>query len=200
MSPQTKQQTDEELIVHYQQYHDREVLGELFKRHSLMCYAVCVKYLKREDEAHDATMSIFEKLFTDLKQHQIQNFKGWLHSVCRNYCLQQLRKSTVVVSIDEEESDKIFMQFQQFMHQGEDSKQKEEKLELLEKALSELKSNQRICVELFYLKQKSYEEIAKATGLSMNEVKSNLQNGKRNLKTTLNEKGIIIALCLILWI
>jgi RNA polymerase sigma factor (sigma-70 family) len=193
-------QSDENLIVQYQQTNNRVAVGELFKRHSLMCYAVCVKYLKNEDDAQDATMNIFEQLFTDLKKHQVQHFKSWLHSVCRNHCLMLLRKKNPEVFFAEEENDHFFMQMRQFMHQEDNAQEKEKKLLVLEDAIKELKNNQRLCIELFYLKLKSYEEIAAITGLSMNEVKSNLQNGKRNLKIALNEKGIVMALYLFLWI
>jgi RNA polymerase sigma-70 factor (ECF subfamily) len=55
-----------------------------------------------------------------------------------------------------------------------------------------LSEEQRICIELFYLKERSYKEITELTGLQFNEVKSYIQNGKRNLKIqmekTLNEQ------------
>lgn len=200
MPSNLQHQSDENLIVQYQQTNNRVVVGELFKRHSLMCYAVCVKYLKNEDDAQDATMSIFEQLFVDLKKHQIQHFRNWLHSVCRNYCLMQLRKKSPEVVLAEEENDTFFMQLSQFVHQEDNTQEREEKLLVLEEAVKQLKENQRVCIELFYLKLKSYEEIAVSTGLSMNEVKSNLQNGKRNLKIALNEKGIVMVLYLFLWI
>jgi len=59
----------------------------------------------------------------------------------------------------------------------------------LSTGMESLKEEQRICVELFYLKGKSYQQIADETGYSMNEVKSNIQNGKRNLKNYITEKS-----------
>jgi len=46
-----------------------------------------------------------------------------------------------------------------------------------------------MCIELFYLKDCSYNEISAITGYSMKEVKSNIQNGKRNLKNFVNAKN-----------
>ncbi len=195
-------QNDEELVTLYQSTKNNLVLGELFKRHSLMCYAVCYKYLKDEDKAHDATMSVFEKLFIDLQNHQINNFKSWLHTVCKNYCLIQLRKPNVLVSIDqqEEENESFFMQLSNIMNHTDDKHEKEEKLVALEAGILTLKDKQRECIELFYLKQKSYTEIAEQTGYTVNEVKSYIQNGKRNLKIHLEEKGITLGLALLIWI
>ena len=58
----------------------------------------------------------------------------------------------------------------------------EQMLEQMKQSLPKLKEGQRICVELFYLKGKSYQEIANETRYSLNEIKSYIQNGKRNLK------------------
>ena len=52
-----------------------------------------------------------------------------------------------------------------------------------------LKDKQRICIELFYLKNKSYQDIATETDFSINEIKSYIQNGKRNLKLLIEEKN-----------
>jgi RNA polymerase sigma factor (sigma-70 family) len=202
MAVEVPLQTDEDLVIHYQRTNDKRAVGELFKRHSLMCFAVCMKYLKNEDTAHDATMNIFEKLFTDLQQHSVTNVKSWLHSVCRNHCLMQLRKPNVTISInnDPEENEPFFMQLHSLLHQEDTTADREHTLQQLEKAIADLKDRQRECIQLFYLKQKSYEEIAAASGYSVSEVKSYIQNGKRNLKIALSQQGIGLALALILWI
>jgi len=193
---------DEELVVLYKSTNNTRILGELFKRHSLMCFAVCNKYLKDESAAEDAAMSIFEKLFTDLHKHEIANFKSWLHTVCRNHCLMQLRKQTPIVRINDnsEENSESFVNLDRFLHQEDNQQEKEEKLLMLEQAIMQLKDKQKECIELFYLQQKSYDEIATLTGYSPNEVKSYIQNGKRNLKIALGEKGISFLMAIILWI
>ncbi len=194
--------TDEELVIHYRINHDKIAVGELFKRHSTMCYAVCNKYLKDEDASQDAAMQVFEKLFTDLLKHEIQNFRSWLHSVCRNYCLMQLRKPTLTLRMDEPEGENEtqFMELERFFHQEDNPLEKEHRLQTLELAINELKEKQKECIELFYIKQKSYEEVSSITGYTTNEVKSYIQNGKRNLKIILSNKGITLWLLFTTWI
>jgi RNA polymerase sigma factor (sigma-70 family) len=188
--------TDESLVEQYRNSGNKQLVGLLFKRHILMCYAVCMKYLKDEDAAQDASMSIFEKLFEDLHSHEVRNFKSWLHSVCRNYCLMQLRKPSPIVRLDEpdEENESFFGKLEAALHQEDKDDRKEDALQALELAMMELKEQQRKCIELFYLQKKSYEEIGACTGYSSQEVKSHIQNGKRNLKIALNEKGITFML------
>jgi len=136
-----------------------------------------MKYLKNEDDSKDAVMQLFEKLLIDLKKHEVQNFKGWLHTVAKNYCLMQLRKKNPETPLIEN----LVVENQHFAHREEEP-QLEERLTLMEEAIAQLNDSQKKCVELFYLKEKCYQEISEQTGYTMNEVKSFIQNGKRNLK------------------
>ncbi len=178
--------SDNELIAEYKSKGDNAVVGELFKRYSHLVYGVCLKYLKNEDESKDAVLEIFEQLLVDLLKHDVSNFKSWLHSVARNHCLMFLRKEQTQLkraneyeyAFDEENSFEAPFQ----VHEKE---QQEVQLTDLEKALGELKEEQRICIELFFLQEKCYEEVAELTGFTMNQVKSYIQNGKRNLSLKL---------------
>jgi RNA polymerase sigma-70 factor (ECF subfamily) len=51
-----------------------------------------------------------------------------------------------------------------------------------------LNEEQKTCVTLFYLQKKSYHEIADETGYTPLQVKSYIQNGKRNLKNLVDKK------------
>jgi RNA polymerase sigma-70 factor (ECF subfamily) len=101
----------------------------------------------------------------------------------------KLRKDKVPLLDIEEISEKIeknYVEFHDDLHQ-EDVLEKY-KPEILGDALKTLKEPQRRCIELVYLEDKSYQEVCEITGYSMNEVKSHVQNGKRNLKIRLEEK------------
>lgn len=179
--------SDAELILNYRQSGNLALVGDLFKRHTAFTYGVCMKYLKNEDDCNDAVMQIFEKLITDLRKHEVENFRPWLHMVARNYCLMQLRSRKTstgnTVSIDENFTGN--MELSSNMHPEDD---KEIMLEHVDEALKTLNEKQRICIDLFYLQQLSYEEVAAKTGFSMNEVKSFIQNGKRNLKIAITKR------------
>ncbi|MCI0613671.1 sigma-70 family RNA polymerase sigma factor [bacterium] len=60
-------------------------------------------------------------------------------------------------------------------------------LEELNAAVDRLEESQRICIELFYFEEKSYQEISEITRLEIKQVKSHLQNGKRNLHKMLSK-------------
>ena len=66
--------------------------------------------------------------------------------------------------------------------------QKEENFRQMEKCLQTLSAEQKTTVELFYLQNKCYKEIAEQTGLDWNKVSSYIQNGRRNLKICMEAK------------
>ena len=181
---------DDALIKSFCNSNENFYLEELFGRYIRFVFLICIKYLKNEDDAKDAAMQVFEKVANDLKRFEVQNFKSWLHVATKNHCLMQLRsaRKNQMVDIDNQKYFESGMENGSFMHHEYDN-EKELKLEQLEKAVSMLDSDQKQCVELFYLQEKSYKEVVDITGFTMNQVKSHIQNGKRNLKNILLESG-----------
>ena len=65
---------------------------------------------------------------------------------------------------------------------------KDKVLTVMEDCLQYLSEEQKQCVTLFYLEKKSYQDIADETGYTTLQVKSYIQNGKRNLKNLVEKK------------
>ncbi len=174
--------TDEDLLRHYRSSGNNTWLGILLQRYTLLLLGVAMKYLKDKDAAQDAVQQIFLKALMHLPQGEIQNFKGWLYILMRNHCLQLLRDKTRLA--DEETL--------QFIAASPDTKEElllhEATLEQMEEALCGLAGEQKICVAQFYLQKQSYQQIMEATGFTFAQVKSHIQNGKRNLKIVLEKK------------
>ncbi len=181
--------TDTELISRYKTKKDKSVIGELFKRYVQFVLAICMKYFKNLGKSEEAVMQIFEKLFSELLKHDVSNFKSWLHVVTKNHCLNTLRKESYHKEKENElkYSENLFMENENsFHHDNEDNK--EHQIKKLEDGIKNLPETQQKCIELFYLKEKTYEEVANITGYPLNKVKSYIQNGKRNLKIYLTKK------------
>lgn len=180
------QYSDLELIAEYKNTENKLFVGILYKRYSHLVLGLSLKYLKNEDEAKDAVMQIFEKLFKDLLKHQIEFFKSWLYTYSKNFCLMiiRTRQSKLKKEIELENNADLFMETESGLHLNK-ADEKEKQFVALENAINDLKDEQKKCIDLFYLKEKSYVEIAEITGFSINEVKSYIQNGKRNLKIKL---------------
>lgn len=170
--------SDKELLSLYQQGMDLQVLGELYSRYMELVYAVCLKYLKDPEQSRDAVMQIFEELVKKLHRHEVDNFKSWLHTVAKNHCLMQLRTPK---NLKTTEFKGDIMQSEDEVHLN-GVLSREENFQKMEKCLETLPAEQKLSVEMFYLQNKCYKEIAEVTGLDWNKVRSHIQNGRRNLK------------------
>lgn len=176
---------DQELLQRFYTSHDNKWLGILLQRYTLLLLGVCMKYLKNEEEAKDSVQQVFLKVIAELHKYKVEYFKSWVYMVAKNHCLMKLRDSQgktpaplneEQITSPAEEPDK------------QQLREDERTLELMAVALQELNTEQQQCVTLFYLQKKSYQEISETTGFSMMQVKSYIQNGKRNLKILIEKK------------
>jgi RNA polymerase sigma-70 factor (ECF subfamily) len=181
--------TDEELIKKYRFSHDNTYLGELFLRYTPYIFGVAIKNLKNQKEAEDLTLTIFNKISSDLKRIDVSNFSKLLYQLVKDLCDIEVKKKTATG----EESKMILID--ELTKESEDNmyiNTDKPKLSLdsnnLRLAIDTLNESQKICIDLFYIQNKSYQEVADITGYSLNQVKTNIQNGKRLLKTYIENK------------
>ena len=177
--------SDQELLEQFYTDHNNEWLGILLQRYTLLLLGVCMKYLKNEEEARDSVQQVFLKVIQELHKYKVEYFKSWLYMVAKNHCLMKLRerqgKLTVEITDRHSAQPETETDFTALY-------QNEQTLDLLKETLEELGPEQRQCVTLFYLQKKSYQEVSDATGYSLLQVKSYIQNGKRNLRILLERK------------
>lgn len=184
--PELNNISDSTLLEHFYKERNNKWLGILLERYTVLLYGVCIKYLKEEEESRDAVQQIYLKVISELEKHQVTYFKSWLYQVAKNYCLMQLRgKGKTVVPV----SENLYVTDESSNDMISDLRSKEETYLALNEALEELNTEQKQCIKLFYLQKKSYQEIAGETGYTSLQVKSFIQNGKRNLKIKLEKKN-----------
>ncbi len=178
--------TDNELLEKYRQDGNSTWLGELYNRYSHLVFGLCIKYLKDEESARDAVLAIFEKLITELRSREVSTFQHWLYAVSKNHCLLVLRTE------GREAKRKVVYHHEVSGHVVEENdilshtQMRETGLLRLEAAILRLNEEQKECITLFYLQERSYKDIVETTGYTIGEVKSHLQNGRRNLRLLLD--------------
>lgn len=176
--------SDSELLEKFYETKDNQWLGMLLQRYTLLLLGVCMKYLKNEEEARDCVQQVFLKAITELHKYEVEYFKSWLYTIARNHCLMRLRDRQGKIPRELNESLPVAVE-------EVDAKGLEEKENLfdnIELALEELNDDQKTCVTLFYLQKKSYQQIVDTTNYTLLQVKSHIQNGKRNLKLLVEKK------------
>ena len=176
--------SDQELLERFYADRDNQWLGILLERYTLLLLGVCMKYLKNEELARDSVQQIFLKAITELQKYRVEYFKSWIYMVAKNYCLMQLRdkpgkntaelKDTIAAEPFEADKEEVILNEKTYDYMAE--------------ALKELNQEQQLCVTLFYIEKKSYQQITEQTGFSMMQVKSYIQNGKRNMRILIEKK------------
>lgn len=172
---------DRELVDLFKSKNDMDALGVLFSRYSHLVAAIAMGILKDEHKAKEVVQDIFEVIVKDLKKHTVKNFNSWIYSVSKFHCFKV--KKTIdfgdleIDVADEEDADE---NFERELHL-------QKQFELLNKALGDLKGDQRDCIKLFYIEGLSYNEVANKLDFTIKDVKSKIQNGKRNLKLLMTE-------------
>jgi RNA polymerase sigma factor (sigma-70 family) len=178
---------DLELVERYRATRDPGFLGALFERYAHLALGVGLRYLRNREDAEDAVMEVYELLTTALLKHEVSNFRSWLYSVVANQCRMTLRRrrgAPALVEASEELLDAVLAS----ALASPEGDEADREMEALRVALTRLADGQRRCLELFYLEDHSYAEVARRTGYTLNEVKSHIQNGKRNLKILLTSR------------
>ena len=169
---------DNELLSKFYADHDNEWLGILLQRYTMLLLGVSMKYLKNEEEAKDCVQQVFLKAINELHKYKVAYFKSWIYMVAKNHCLMKLReKGKYTAEINDE-----VMTAKDEIITINDHIEKDKTLNNMANALQQLNTEQQQCVTLFYLEKKSYQEITELTSYNLLQVKSHIQNGKRNLK------------------
>lgn len=172
--------TDKELLNKYITDKDEKAFSQLYTKYHHLVYLVCIKYLKDHAEAQDLSTEIFVKVMKDVSRFDIKNFKSWLLQVTRNACLMFIRdRKHFSVEFEEKYVDQTLDQ--------KDFQSEEEKFNRLDYCISVLSEEQRTCVKLFFNEGLKYQEIENQTGFTFKNIKSFLQNAKRNLKKCMNQ-------------
>jgi RNA polymerase sigma-70 factor (ECF subfamily) len=175
--------SDAKLLVSFRANDDKKIIGELYNRYGHLVMGTCLNYLKNKNDAEDIVMEIFMTLGDKIKKHEINYFKSWLFILTKNNCLMVLRKKK---HYDTQLNEEIVAQEDEI----EEIQIKEIQLTELETAIDELDPPQDEVIKLFYIQQMSYKEVSEKLNLTLNKVKSAIQNGKRNLKIKLKEHDL----------
>ena len=181
---------DEELVSLFAATRNEKYFAELYRRYRHLSFGVCMKMMKNESDSLDVVSEVFRILFEKIPSANIKSFRSYIYTVSRNECIAKLRKRKTELSkladlkamqdkpLDFVENKKLTALLDN--EPSMDSK--------VEEAVQNLRPEQQTCIRLFFYENKSYKEIADQTGYSEKQVKSYLQNGKRNLRLALGKE------------
>lgn len=166
--------TDYELADRFRRFDDRPAFDRLVERHQKWVRGVCARILRSTDLADDATQDVFAKALANIHLWRGDNFPGWLKAIAVNSSL------TIV------DREKRWAPLEQ-APDAPDHRRDPEALLIAERQsararslIAQLPDRQRIVFVMKYIDGCSYEDIERLTGFASNEVKSYIQNARRN--------------------
>ena len=182
---------DDELVKRFQQSGDDVYFDELFERYHPLVFGLCLNLTAHREDSKDLTLRVFQKTYDVLPNTTIERFDHWLLTMTRHECFdfirQQAKERTHLLRWQEiqrkEDGFMLNEAFRRLWYTEEIAQDK-----LLENGLADLTPPQQKCLNLFLYEYQSYQEIAHATGFSIREVKSHLQNGRLKLKRWIQQQ------------
>jgi len=166
---------DEELVRLFQSSGDPQWFGELFVRYRRRVYCSCRGFFCDGAAAEDAAQDTFVRAFQNIHSFLGGSFGGWLMRIAKNVCIDHWRKQRPLAGLNEAELANLTQE-----ETPEQSLHRHVAVEKLRAEMATLRPEQRQCLELI-IEGYSYDETAARTGLSVNAVKSHIQNGRRML-------------------
>ncbi|MEL6655687.1 MAG: sigma-70 family RNA polymerase sigma factor [Bacteroidota bacterium] len=184
------QKSDEELVRQFQQSGDRFLLGLLLRRYSQSILGTCHYYLRQPQDAEDAAMEVCELIVRQLqKPKEIKRFKDWVFIIARNYCFRKLKDNKRLTELSTE-WEKDFLNSDVQYELGDTLYVQEEALYArVDAEIQQLNEQQRLCLTAFYWQGEKYKDIAARYGMTTDEVRSAIQNGRRNLRNRFKGDG-----------
>jgi len=166
--------SDDALVERFRASGGDRYFEEIFQRHRQSILRCCRKILGDESLAEDLSQEAFKRAFTEIDRFHDGNLRGWLFTIARRLCINQLRSKFTREISSLEDPDTLASAS---TAEG-DFVTAEEVL----RVLADLPVEQRVCLKLLYIEGLTYEEIVSASGYSAAEVKTYVQNGKRRFK------------------
>jgi RNA polymerase sigma-70 factor (ECF subfamily) len=168
---------DEQLLASFKDTKNISHLGQLYQKYMPLVYGTSLKYLKNTQDAEDCVIEIFEKISKKIPNSEVKNFKSWLYVVAKNHCFEILRRRKTRF---DKESEAEIMYSEDVFHPDDIDNQND--ISRLTDCIQRLDRKQRACIDLFYFKKLTYAEVAEALDIGYSQVRSRIQNGRRNLK------------------
>ena len=154
--------------------------AQLLEHYRDNIYYMMYKMVRNNDDAEDLTIEAFGKAFKRLPSFNPEYaFSTWLFRIASNNAIDFIRKrkKASVLSLDDEsegEEGKGAFNVKAEGLNPEQELMKDQRIEEIHRIINSLKPKYKLLVELRYLKEMSYEEIADHMELPLGTVKAQL--------------------------
>lgn len=163
---------------------DQSAFEKLMSRYRDSIFFMVLKMVHNRDDADDLTIEAFGKAFNNISNYSADfAFSTWLFKIATNNCIDFIRKKRLQTSsLDQggtnEEGEQIHITVKDHNPDPEQSLVKEQRAAKIRSAIEQLSPKYRSLIELRYLDELAYEEIAVKLDLPLGTVKAQLFRAK----------------------
>ena len=168
--------SDERLLEMYARSRDAEAYAELSRRHLGLVYGTCLRILRNPSDAEDAAQECFLKLAGQAGKVR-SSLPGWLHAQARGEALIMLRKA------------RRRRKYEQQLEQEEQGSEARVVAADVDRALTEIPEELRVCILMRYFQSRSQAEIAKELGVDQSTISRRIDRGIEMLRSKLAKSG-----------
>ncbi|HEY1756518.1 MAG TPA: RNA polymerase sigma factor [Bryobacteraceae bacterium] len=167
---------DEEIRAHLDAEQWAEAFDLLLRQYQTKVFHLAFSILGNREQAEDAAQEIFIRIWRALPGYRgLSSISTWVYSIARNCCLTALKSagSRRTVSL-EDAGARAAAEKKSDPPSGPHSPD-------LARLIEELPEKQRQVVALFYLEEKSYEEVSRLLNIPLGTVKTHLHRARNTL-------------------
>ena len=159
---------------------DRRAFGKLMQRYHGRIRRYLFTLTGDEATSDDLAQTTFIRAWQGLESfRQLSSFSTWLFRIAyTTYCTHLAQTRNSLVTDLSEAATEV----------ADESPPENERIESLRQAVARLGKDERNCITLFYLEEKSISDIEKITGYKQGTIKSHLSRGREHLREFLNKK------------
>lgn len=173
---------NEQLIVSQIVCGQKDLFRLLVRRNERAVYGMGLSFFRNQEDACDFTQEVFLKAYRSLSRFEGRSrFSTWLYKIAYNTAINEVNRRKEYHSLAEEDAEKI-------ANNGDTPERiaiRGAVKETVKAALDDLPERFRVCVDLFFFYDRSYQEIETITGFPVNTIKSHVFRAKKLLREKL---------------
>ena len=178
---------NDQLIVSQVVSGQKDLFRLLVRQHEKAVYGMGLSFFRNPEDASDFTQDVFLKAYRSLSNFEGRSrFSTWLYKIAYNTALNEMNRRKEYHSLAEEDANKLLSSDETPERLALRSAAKE----AVKEAINELPERFRICIDLFFFYDRSYQEIEAITGIPVNTVKSHVFRAKIILKEKLENLAV----------
>ena len=173
---------NDQLIVRQVITEQKDMFRLLVRRHEKAVYGMGISFFRNAEDASDFTQDVFSKAYRSLPNFEGRSrFSTWLYKIAYNTAINEVNRRKEYRSLTEEDTNKLFKE-------GDNPERiaiRNAAKSAIGAAILELPERFRVCIDLFFFYDRSYNEIEVITGIPVNTIKSHVFRAKILLREKL---------------